>query len=55
MFLTDINDLPQSLSKSDSYLNADDPSIFYQDEDIHKIEDVLTKKFSTLCEWFIDN
>ena len=28
---------------------------FYQNKCIHKIEDVLTKKFSTLCSWFVDN
>ena len=22
---------------------------------VHKIEDVLNKEFSTLCEWFVDN
>ena len=36
-----INDLPQSLSESGSYLYADDMCIFYQGKDIRKIEDVL--------------
>ena len=25
--------------------------IFYQDKDIHKIEDVQNKELSILCEW----
>ena len=49
------NDLPQSLSESGFYLYADDTCIFYQDKFIHKIEDVLTTEFSTLCKWFADN
>ena len=48
-----LNDLHQSLSETSFYLHADDSSIFYQDKEIHKI-DVLTKEFSTLCEWFVD-
>ena len=42
------NDLPQSFSESGFclYADADDTYIFYQD----KIEDVLNKEFSTLCE-----
>ena len=49
-----ITDLPQTLSKTGSYLYADDTCIFYQDEDVEKIENVLNKEFSSLCEWFID-
>ena len=30
-------------------------NIFYQDKDVEKIEKVLNKEFSSLCEWFIDN
>ena len=55
LLLIYINDLPRSLSESDSYLYLDDTFIFYQDKDIHKIEDVLNKESSTLCKWFIDN
>ena len=35
-----------------SYLYADDTCIFYQDKNFEKIEKVLNKKFSSLCEWF---
>ena len=33
----------------------DDTYIFYQHEDVNKIENVLNKEFSSLCQWFIDN
>ena len=49
-----INDLPQALNETGSYLYADDTCIFYQDKNVEKIE-VLNKEFSSLCEWFIDN
>ena len=55
LFLLYVNDLPQSLSGSGSYLHADDTCIFYQHEDAEKIENVLNKEFSSLCQWFIDN
>ena len=29
--------------------------IFFQHEDVTKIENVLSEKFSSLCQWFIDN
>ena len=49
------NDLPHTLSDTGSYLYADDTCIFYQHEDINKIENVLNEEFSSLCQWFIDN
>ena len=55
LFLIYINDLPQSLSETASNLYADDTCIYYQHRDIQKIENVLNKEFSSLCEWFIDN
>ena len=55
LILIYINDLPPSLSESGSCLYADDTCIFYQDNDVHKIVDVLNEEFSTLCEWFADN
>ena len=50
-----VNDLSQSISDAGSYLYADDNCIFYQHEDVKKIENVLNKEFSSLCQWFIDN
>ena len=41
LFLINICDLPQLLSENDSYFIADDKRVFYQDKDVHKIEDVL--------------
>ena len=55
LYLIYINDLPQALNETGSYLYADDTCIFYQDKDVEKIERVLNKEFSSLCEWFIDN
>ena len=52
-FLTYINDLPQALNDTVSYLYADDTCIFYQDKDVEKIEKALKMEFSSLCEWFI--
>ena len=46
LFLLYVNDLPQSLSDAGSYLYADDTCIFYQHEDVKKIENVLNKEFS---------
>ena len=34
---------------------ANDIYIFYQYEDVHKIQHVLNEKFSWLYQWFIDN
>ena len=50
-----VNDLPQSLSDAGSYSYADDTCIFYQHEVVKKIENVLNKEFSLLCQWFKDN
>ena len=41
-----------SSSEAGSYLCT---CIFYQHEDVHKIENVLNKEFSSLCKWFIGN
>ena len=54
-FLLYVNDLPQSLSDTGSYLYADDTCIFYQHEDVKKIVNALNKEFSSLCQWFIGN
>ena len=51
LFLIYINDLPQALNETGSYLYADDTCIFYQDKDVEKIERVLNKEFLFLCEY----
>ena len=55
LFLLHVNDLFQSLSDAGSYLYADDTCIFYQHENVKKIENILNKEFSSLYQWFIDN
>ena len=45
LFLLYANDLPQSVSDAGSCLHADDSCIFYQQEDVKKIENVLSKEF----------
>ena len=44
-----INDLPEALNETGSYLYVDYTCILHQDKDVEKIE------FSSLCELFIDN
>ena len=46
---------PQSIPDTGSYLYGDDTCIFYQHEDVKKIENVLNEEFSSRCQWFIDN
>ena len=55
LFLLYVNDLFQSLSDAGSYLYADDTFIFYQYENVKKIENILNKEFPSLYQWFIDN
>ena len=55
LLLIYINYLPQALNETGSYLFADDTCFFYQDKDVEKTEEVLSKEFLSLCEWFIDN
>ena len=45
----------KSLSEAGSYLYADDTSMFYQREDVKKLENVLNKEFLSPCQGFIDN
>ena len=50
-----INDIPQALSDSQTYLYAVDTSIFYHYKDVAEFENVLNKQFASLCEWLVDN
>ena len=43
-------DLPQPLNETGTYPYVDDTCIFYQGKDVEKIEKVLNKEFSSLCE-----
>ena len=55
LFLLYINDIPQTLSDSHTYLTADDTSIFYQHKHLAEIESVLNKESVNVCEWFVNN
>ena len=55
LFLMYINHLPQALNETGLYLYADDTYIFFQYEDVKKVEEVLNKEILSLCEWFIDH
>ena len=50
LFLIYINGIPQALSQTVSNIYADDICIYYEYKDIQKIETVLNKEFSSLCE-----
>ena len=50
-----MNDIPQALSNTDTYLHVDDTSIFCQHKDVTEIKNVLHKEFTKLCHWFVDN
>ena len=55
LFLININELPQALNNTGSYIYADKTCIFYQDKVDEKMEKVLNKEFFSLCEWLTDN
>ena len=50
LFLLYVNDLLQSLSDAGFYMYADDTCIFYQHEDVKKIENDVNKEFSSSCQ-----
>ena len=54
MFLLYINDIPQALLSSHTYLYAEDVCIFDQHKDVKEVKNVLNKKTGSECEWFVD-
>ena len=54
LFLLYINDMPQAVNW-ELLLYADDTCLIFQHGDIHEIEVVLNRNFSSLCDWFVDN
>ena len=54
LFLMYVNDMPQAVS-CELLLYADDSCLVYQHKEVDKIEQELTKNFSNICEWFLDN
>ena len=49
-----VNDMPQAVI-CQLLLYADDSCLVYQHKEVDKIEQELTKNFSNICEWFLDN
>ena len=54
-FLLYINDIPQALPNTHTYLYVDDTSVFCQHKDVTEIENILNKEFANACDWFVDN
>ena len=48
LFLLYINDIPQALPDSHTYLCVDDIRIFYQHKDVKEIKNILNKEFVIL-------
>ena len=46
--------LPQAVD-CDLFLYADDTCLLFQHKDIERIKEELTKNFSNICDWFVDN
>ena len=54
LFLSYVNDIKQVVDCGLS-LYPDDSCFFYQHKDVSKIEQNLSKNFSSFCDWFVDN
>ena len=54
LFLLYIKDIPQSVD-CDQFLYADDTCLLFQHKDLERIKEELTKTFSNICDWFVDN
>ena len=46
--------MPQAVD-CDLFLYADDTFLLFQDKDLEQIREELTKNFSNVCDWFVDN
>ena len=55
LFLLYINDTQQTLQNTHKYLYAGCTSIFCQQKDVTEIENVLSKEFANVFDWFVDN
>ena len=54
LFLLYINDMPQAVD-CDLFLNADDTCLLFQHKDLERIKEELSKNFSNIFDWFVDN
>ena len=46
--------MPQAVD-CDLFLYADDTGLLFQHKDLERIKEELTKNFSNICDWFVDN
>ena len=46
--------MPQAVN-CDLFLYADDTCLLFQHKDLEQISEELTKNFSNICNWFVDN
>ena len=54
LFLLYINDIPQAVD-CDLFLYTDDTSLLFHDKDLEWMKKELTKNFSNIRDWFVDN
>ena len=54
LFLLYVNNMPQAIG-CDLFLYADDTCLLFQHKDLERIKEELTKNFSNICDWFVDN
>ena len=54
LFLLYINNVPQAVD-SDLFPYADDTCLLFQHKELERIKEELTKNFSSICDWFVDN
>ena len=46
--------MPQAVD-CDLFLCADDTCLLFQHKDLERVKEELTKNFSNICDWFVDN
>ena len=54
LFILYVNDMVQAVN-CDLLLYADDTGLIFQYQDINIMEHQLNRKFSNICDWFVDN
>ena len=54
LFLLYVNDMQQAID-CDLFLYADDSCLVFRHKNVMDIQNNLNKKFSNLCDWFVDN
>ena len=54
VFLLYINDMPQAVDY-DLFLYENDTCLLFQDKDLERVKEELSKNFSNICDWFVGN